>query len=72
MVLPKPIRDALGLEEGDALVIVMQQDGQALLATPERYASLTRGTLRGTWGEDKDTIERHLDEERASWETATR
>ncbi|MCX8103057.1 MAG: AbrB/MazE/SpoVT family DNA-binding domain-containing protein [Candidatus Bipolaricaulota bacterium] len=68
MVLPKEVREALGLEEGDSVIIALEEKGQALLATPERYAALTRGMLRGTWGQTQQEIERYLQRERASWE----
>lgn len=70
MVLPKEVREALGLEEGDSVIIALEEGGQALLATPERYAALTRGMLQGTWGQTKQEIERYLQRERASWEKA--
>ena len=70
MVLPKEIREALGLNEGDSMVITLQGEGQALIMTPERYAALTRGMLQGTWGQNAQEIERYLKRERASWETA--
>lgn len=66
MVLPKEVRDALGLKEGDCLIVSLQ-DNQVLLATPERYAALTRGMLKGTWGHTKREIERYLERERESW-----
>jgi len=71
MVLPKEIREALGLGEGDSFVIVLQQEGQALIATPESYATLTRGLLRGTWGKSREAVERFIQEEREAWKTAS-
>jgi len=68
MVLPKEVREALKLEEGDSVLIALQDEGQAVLTTPERYAQLTRGMLRGTWGRTKEEIERYLQRERAAWE----
>ncbi len=35
-------------------MIVLQKEGQVLIATPGSYAALTRGLLRGTWGESKE------------------
>lgn len=66
MVLPKEIREALGLKEGDSLIVALGE-GQAVLLTPERYAALTRGMLKGTWGRTKEEIEQYLDGERGSW-----
>lgn len=70
MVLPKEIREALGLKEGDPLIVALKEEGEALLTTPERYAALTRGMLQRTWGRDKKEIERYLQGERESWESA--
>ncbi len=70
MVLPKKIRDALGLQEGDSLIVILQGKGQALLTTPEQYATLTRGMLKGTWGRSKHEIEQYLKREREAWEGA--
>lgn len=66
MVLPKVIRDALGLKEGDPVVVVFQGE-EAILTTPERYAALTKGMCRGTWGQTKEAIGQYLEEERRSW-----
>jgi len=70
MVLPKKIRDALGLKEGDSLMVVLQGKGQVILTTPEQYAALTKGMLKGTWGRNRQEIERYLKRERESWESA--
>ncbi len=67
MVLPKKIRDALGLKEGDVLIITLGEQGQTLLITPQQYAALTRGMLKGTWGRNKQEIERYISRERESW-----
>ncbi len=66
MVLPKEIREALGLKEGDPLIVALEE-GQAVLITPERYAALTKGMLKGTWGRTREEIERYLEGERGSW-----
>ncbi len=70
MVLPKPIREALGLQEGDLVMVALEGEDRVILTTPERYAALTRGMLQGTWGRNKREIERYLQGERASWESA--
>lgn len=69
MVLPKKIRDALGLKEGDVLIITLGEQGQTLLITPQQYAALTRGMLKGTWGRNKQEIERYISKERGSWKS---
>ena len=70
MVLPKEIRDSLGLKEGDHLMITLQGE-EVILTTPQRYAQSTRGMLKGTWGRTKQEIEDYLQRERSSWESAS-
>ncbi|MFN4218936.1 MAG: AbrB/MazE/SpoVT family DNA-binding domain-containing protein [Candidatus Bipolaricaulia bacterium] len=67
MVLPKKIRDALGLKEGDSVIVTLHEKGQVVLTPPEQYAALTRGMLKGTWGRSKHEIEQYLQRERESW-----
>ncbi len=66
MVLPKEIRGAIGLKEGDPLIITVEE-GRAVLLTPEKYASSTRGMLKGTFGRTREEIKLYLQGERASW-----
>lgn len=67
MVLPKEVRDSLGVKEGDHLVVTLQGE-EALLITPERYARMTEGLLKGMWGKSKEGLEDYLERERHSWE----
>ena len=67
MVLPKEVRDSLGLKEGDRLIVSVE-GGQVILSAPERYAADTKGILRGTWGQNEEEIKGYLEEERGSWE----
>jgi len=67
LVVPKEMRDALGLREGDELLATL--DGERLLITrPEHFARSTRGILKGTWGRTRKELDRYLDRERRSWE----
>ncbi|MEN3009756.1 MAG: AbrB/MazE/SpoVT family DNA-binding domain-containing protein [Candidatus Bipolaricaulaceae bacterium] len=68
LVIPKEIREALGLREGDALLLALE-GRRVVLTAPEEYARGTRGALRGTWG-DKEAIAAHLREEREAWRPA--
>jgi antitoxin ChpS len=66
LVIPKGMRDALGVKEGDELVVVLE--GQRMvLARPQTYARSTRGSLKGAWGKRRRDIERYLARERQSW-----
>jgi len=66
-VIPKDVREALGLEEGQALLVTVE--GQRIILTqPGQYASGTRGILKGAWGSKKSSIDRYLNDERDSWD----
>jgi len=64
MVLPKAVREALGVNEGDQLWV--EVEGNRVILRP--ISSLVReslGSLRGTWGEE---IASYLKEEREAWD----
>lgn len=67
LVIPKEIREALGIEEGDELLMTLEE-GRVILRRPEQYARTTRGLLKGTWGRTRRDITQYLDRERRSWE----
>ena len=65
-VIPKGMRDALGVKEGDQLLVALE--GRAVVLTrPQEYARATRGLLRGTWGGNRKAADRYLQKERRSW-----
>ncbi len=65
-VIPKVIREALQVKEGDTLLIRL--DGQqAVISRARHLARATRGMLRGAWGGTRERIDRRLDRERESW-----
>lgn len=66
LVIPKEMRDALGVKEGDELLVVLEP-GRMLLTTPRAYARATRGSMRGTWGRNRREIDQYLERERRSW-----
>jgi AbrB family looped-hinge helix DNA binding protein len=64
MVLPKAVREALGVNEGDQLWV--EVEGNRVILRP--VSSLVReslGLLRGTWGEE---IASYLKKEREAWD----
>jgi AbrB family looped-hinge helix DNA binding protein len=64
MVLPKAVREALGVNESDQLWV--EVEGNRVILRP--VSSLVReslGLLRGTWGEE---IASYLKEEREAWD----
>jgi antitoxin ChpS len=65
-VIPKKIREALRIKEGDKLLVILE--GSKLVITkPHEYASVTRGLLKGTWGKSRQEVERYIERERGSW-----
>lgn len=66
LVIPKEMRDALGVKEGDELLAVLE-DGRMILTRPEAYARATRGSMKGTWGRTRREVDQYLARERRSW-----
>ena len=48
-VIPKEVRKALGVKEGDGLLLTLEE-GRVTLANPARHAKAVRGAFKGTWG----------------------
>jgi len=65
-VIPKDVREALGVREGDELLVTLE-DNRVVLTRPRAYARATRGLLKGTWGRNKAAVRRYLDKERRAW-----
>jgi AbrB family looped-hinge helix DNA binding protein len=66
-VIPKEMREALGVKEGQELLVTL--DGaRVILARPREYARRTRGLLKGTWGKSKRAVGAYLEKERQSWD----
>lgn len=66
IVIPKEIRENLGIKAGTRLTATLKQ-GEIILTPPEKYAKQTRGLLKGTWGRTKEQIEDYLAKERDNW-----
>jgi AbrB family looped-hinge helix DNA binding protein len=67
LVLPKELREAVGIRENSDVVIAVEE-GRLTLAPPHEYARSTRGLLKGTWGKTRREVERNLNKERQSWD----
>jgi len=65
-VIPKEMREALGVKEGEELLVTFES-GKVVLTRPQEYAKMTRGLMKGTWGKDRKAVERYLEKERRSW-----
>jgi AbrB family looped-hinge helix DNA binding protein len=67
LVIPKEMREALGLKEGDELLATLEGE-RLLISRPEQFARSTRGILKGTWGRNRKELERYMLRERRSWD----
>lgn len=66
VVLPKPVREALGLRTGDSLLFLVDGDTVLLRPRPANFTAALRGLHREAWaGVDLDTW---LGQERSAWE----
>lgn len=64
VVIPKPVREALGLRPGDTLLFLTEGDTVLLRPQPASFTQALRGLHRELWT-DPDAW---LEEERATWE----
>ena len=67
LVIPKGMREALGVREGDELLVTLEGT-RIVLTKPREYGQRTRGLLKGTWGKSKRAVGRYLEKERRSWD----
>jgi len=66
VVLPKKVRERLGLHEGDELLIEVSRRGILLIPRPKSYTAHLAGLHREVW-KDLD-VDDYLAEERKSWQ----
>lgn len=66
LVIPKEMREALGVKEGDDVLLV-QDGGRMVITTPKEFARVTRGSLKGSWGRSRRDIDEYLEGERRAW-----
>ena len=65
-VIPNEIRDALGLKDGEEILVTLDKE-RVTLRRPQEYACATRGMLKGTWGKNPKGVQGTLERERHSW-----
>lgn len=66
IVIPKKVREALGLQPGDRLLISTEGDKAMMRLRPKSYAKHMRGLHKEIW-QGIDATE-YVSEERKSWE----
>jgi AbrB family looped-hinge helix DNA binding protein len=67
MVLPKEVRDWLGVREGQSVVFEIGEEGVRLISA-EQFAQSTLGAFAGAWGEKSGSSGAHLGKERSAWD----
>ncbi len=67
MVLPKAARQALGVDPGGRVLVIVQDQRVRLLPEPENWTDYVYGLGKDMWAA-LGGGERFLQEERASWE----
>ena len=66
IVLPKEVREELGVKAGDDLLFIIREGEIVVRSRPASFAQAMRGLHKGVWsGVD---VDRWLAEERQTWE----
>lgn len=66
IVIPKALRESMGIKIGDLLLVTAEGDRISIIP-PEKYAGATKGLLKGLWGDTSDKVEGYVEGERDSW-----
>lgn len=66
IVIPKSVREKIGINKGDALAVTVQGDEIILKVKPNNFTDHMLGLHREVWG-DVDAAD-YVDGERTSWE----
>jgi AbrB family looped-hinge helix DNA binding protein len=65
IVLPKTVRDALGVQSGDSVIFLVDGDKVLIRSRPDSFTEAIAGLYKKI-GDGKDP-QQWLEEERASW-----
>jgi AbrB family looped-hinge helix DNA binding protein len=63
VVIPQAAREALGLQAGDELLVLVKSDRVVMMPKPKKFAERTAGLHRDVW----QGAEAYLKDERDSW-----
>jgi AbrB family looped-hinge helix DNA binding protein len=66
LVIPQEIRESMGINTEETLVIFTRGE-ETILLPPKKYAEYTCGLMKGTWGSTKKDVDAYINEERGSW-----
>ena len=67
VVIPKSIREEIGLEKGDELLVNLQEKTIIMRVKPKSYSNYTLGLHKEIWKETEAT--EYVEKERSSWKT---
>ncbi len=67
LVIPKEMRDALRVKEGEEILAFLEE-GRVILTRAREYARKTRGLLKSTWRRSARDVANCLAKERRAWE----
>lgn len=68
IVIPEHIRKSLNLEEHSILSIYLDSIEEKVILIPaNKFGSLTRGILKGIWGNTKEEVDKYIKKERETW-----
>ena len=67
VVIPKSIREQIGLEKGDELIVGLQEKTIIMRVKPKSYSNYTLGLHKDIWKETEAT--EYVEKERSSWKT---
>ena len=62
IVIPREVREKLGVKPGDKLIVIVQDGTVIVLQKPKSYPAAIRGLARGVYPAD------YLEKERQSWD----
>jgi AbrB family looped-hinge helix DNA binding protein len=62
IVIPREVREKLGVKSGDKLIVVVQGDRVIVMQKPKSYRKAITGLARGLYPSD------YLEKERDSWD----
>ncbi len=70
MVLPKEVRDWLGVEEGESVVFQISENGVNVVSSAQ-FAKETLGAFPKLWNEKASDSTKYLNRERSAWEKSS-
>jgi AbrB family looped-hinge helix DNA binding protein len=66
IVIPKSLREAIGISEGDEILMDLEDDTIVIRSKPASYTKKLKGLHRHIW--KKADAKRYIEKERASWD----